>query len=177
MPIPSLPRVIRLGPALGLLASAAHLAWESINGGVQSHHLLARPDLPAVSNWWGLVLLPLLGWLASRRAVRETTSDDRAARRPVLRFMGALLVGLVLSSSFAAGFDSVARVIFLASLAVGLILPIYRAEYIFGFVLGMSFVVGPVLPTIAALLGAAISAVVHFAVRPGVARLFRGART
>jgi hypothetical protein len=55
-------------------------------------------------------------------------------------------------------------------------LPVYRAEYIFGFVLGMTFVLGSVLPTIAALLGASISAIAHFVIRPIMARLLRAAR-
>jgi len=82
-------------------------------------------------------------------------------------------VGLVLSFSFAAGFELVATGTFLASLAVGLILPIYRAEYVFGFVLGMTYILGAVLPTIAALVGAGISAIAHFVIRPIMPRVFR----
>lgn len=165
------------GLVVGLLASIAHLLWEYTHGGVQSHHLLARPDLPGASNGWGLIILPFLGWLASRNATRGAALNDAAATRSVSRFLGALLVGLVLSLSFAAGFESVATGTFLISLAIGLILPIYRAEYIFGFVLGMTFVLGAVLPTFAALVGAGISAIAHFAIRPIMARVFRAGRT
>ena len=42
------------------LAESAHLAWEHFNGGVASHHFLNRADLPAISNAWGLLLLPTL---------------------------------------------------------------------------------------------------------------------
>ena len=176
MPNSTLQRLISHGFVVALLASVAHLAWEHTHGGVQSHHLLSRPDLPAISNWWGLIILPSLGWLASRSATRDAASDDGAAARSISRFLGALLVGLALSSSFAAGYESTATGIFLTSLAVGLILPIYRAEYIFGFVLGMTFVLGSVLPTIAALLGASISAIAHFVVHPVIARLIRAVR-
>lgn len=86
-------------------------------------------------------------------------------------------MGLVLSLSFAAGFESVATGIFLASLAVGLMLLIYRPEYIFDFVLGMTFVIGAALPTIAALVGADISAVAHAVVRRIMARVFCAGRT
>jgi hypothetical protein len=176
MPNSALQRLISHGFVLGLLASLAHLVWEHTHGGVQSHHLLARPDLPAISNWWGLIILPFLGWLASHSATRDAAVDDGAATRSFSRFLGALLVGLALSFSFAAGFESAATGLFLTSLAVGLILPIYRAEYIFGFVLGMTFVLGSVLPTIAALLGASISAIAHFVIRPVMARLLRAVR-
>lgn len=173
----TLRRLISHGLVVALLASVAHLVWEHTHGGVQSHHLLARPELPAISNWWGLIILPSLGWLASRSAARDAALDDGAAARSISRFLGALVAGLALSSSFAAGFESAATGIFLISLAVGLILPTYRAEYIFGFVLGMTFVLGSVLPTIAALLGASISAIAHFVIRPVMARLLRAART
>jgi hypothetical protein len=176
MPNFTLQRLIGHGFVVGLLTSVVHLAWEHTHGGVQSHHLLARPDLPAISNWWGLILLPFLGWLASRSAARDAESGDGTAMRSISRVLGALLVGLALSSSFAAGFESAATGIFLTSLAVGLILPIYRAEYIFGFVLGMTFVLGSVLPTIAALLGASISVIAHFVIRPILARLLRADR-
>ena len=33
-----------------LLAELALLAWEHTHGGIQSHHILHRADLPAVSN-------------------------------------------------------------------------------------------------------------------------------
>jgi hypothetical protein len=91
-------------------------------------------------------------------------------------FLGALLVGGALSLSFAAGFESAAFGIFLTALAIGLVLPTYRAEYVFGFVLGMTYVLGSVLPTLVALLGAGISAAAYFLVRPVMARVLRAAR-
>lgn len=169
-------RALPHGFAIALVASAAHLGWEYTHGGVASHHLLARGDLPAVSNWWGLLILPLLGWLASWTAMRRAAVDRRAAGRSVCAFLGALLVGLALSLSFAAGHESLASGIFFTALAAGLLLPTYRAEYVFGFVLGMTFVLGSVLPTMAASVGAAISAAAFFLVRPVMVRMFRAVR-
>ncbi|PJK00951.1 hypothetical protein CO641_03090 [Lysobacteraceae bacterium NML91-0213] len=169
-------RALPYGLAVALVASAAHLGWEYTHGGVASHHLLARPDLPAVSNWWGLLIPPLLGWLASWMAVRRAAVDGRAANRSVSAFLGALLVGLALSFSFAAGYASLASGIFFTALAAGLLLPTYRAEYVFGFVLGMTFVLGSVLPAAAAAVGAAISAAAHFLIRPIMAGLLRAVR-
>ncbi len=40
----------RLGlAALALLAEALHLGWEALHGGIVSHHLLQRSDLPGLS--------------------------------------------------------------------------------------------------------------------------------
>ena len=168
-------RLIRHGLAIGLLASALHLGWEYTHGGVASHHLLARADMPAVSNWWGLIVLPLLGWAASRSALGRAARHD-AARRSTAAFFGALIVGLALSLSFAAGLESAASAIFLAALGIGVFLPTYRAECLFGFVLGMTFVLGSVLPMMFALVGAAISAAAHFMVQPVIARLWKVVR-
>lgn len=47
------PRLLPYGIALGLVAVLAHLGGELAHGGIRSHHLLARPELPAFSNAWG----------------------------------------------------------------------------------------------------------------------------
>lgn len=164
------------GLGLALLATAAHLGWEAAHGGVQSHHLLARRDLPTVSNWWGLLVLPLLGWLASGIVTDRLRANEGAAANAVAAFIGSLLVGVALSASFSAGYESVSSSLFFAALAAGLVLPTYRAEYVFGFVLGMTFVFGAVLPLIAASVAAVISAVAHFLVRPAFALLLRKIR-
>ena len=164
------------GLGLALLVTTAHLGWEATHGGVKSHHLLAREDMPAVSNWWGLLILPLLGLLASRAVTARAQANQGAVAGAVAALVGSLLVGIALSATFAAGYESAPFVIFVAALAAGLVLPTYRAEYIFGFVLGMTFVIGPVIPTIAAFVAAGISAAAHFLVRPAFAALLRKMR-
>ena len=164
------------GLGLALLVTTAHLGWEATHGGVKSHHLLAREDMPAVSNWWGLLILPMLGWLASRAVTGRARANQGAVGGAVAALLGSLLVGVALSASFAAGYESVPSVIFVAALAAGLVLPTYRAEYVFGFVLGMTFVIGPVIPTIAAFVAAGISAAAHFLVRPAFTVLLRKVR-
>ena len=49
----------------------ALLAWDHFHGGVPSHHILAREDLPEISNWWGGVLLPLLTWFLLYRVEKR----------------------------------------------------------------------------------------------------------
>jgi hypothetical protein len=52
----------------------------------------------------------------------------------------------------------------------------YRAEYVFVFVLGMAFVFGSVLPTMAALVAGTVSVLAHFVVYPLVAALYKRLR-
>jgi hypothetical protein len=143
---------------------------------VASHHFLDRRDMPTVSNWWSLAVLPLLGWLAARSARRRTAVDARAPLKALAGALGALLVGVAMSVAFVTGHQQVTGDLFFAALAAGVVWPTYRAEYVFGFVLGMAFVFGAVLPTLFALVGAAISAIFHLLVRPAFARALRRAR-
>lgn len=162
-----------------LLAELAHLAWEHFNGGVISHHFLHRSDLPAISNWWGLLLLPSLTWfligrIETRIALRSG-GKEAASKLPahfVAGFIGSLLFGIMISVSFATHSESIASYLSQGMLLLALLLPVYRAECVLGFVLGMTFTFGAVLPTVFASIVGAGSAIVHLLLRPAVVRLW-----
>lgn len=165
------------------LAESAHLAWEHFNGGVVSHHFLNRADLPAISNAWGLLLLPALTWFLSGLALTRASASSvgkeaapKAAASVVTGFAGALLLGALLSLCFTRGYETAASSLFLGMFVLALLLRVYRAECVLGFVLGMTFTFGAVLPTIIGSIIAAISATVHLGVRPVLARLLRGSK-
>lgn len=158
---------------LVLLAELAHLAWEYFHGGVRSHHLLNRADLPAISNAWGALLLPLLAWFLTGRVQRRMVlrSGGTAAARAIpasiiAGFLVALSVGIALSTSFTMGNETVSSYIAQGIMALGVLLPIYRAECLLGFVLGMTFTFGAVLPTLVGSVFATASATVHLLVYP-----------
>lgn len=165
-----------LAPLLGAAVAVVQLAWEASHGGIQSHHLLARAELPAMSNLWGLVTLPALGWLAAYFVRRRSASTGHAGARAVAAFFCALILGGALSTAFKFGLEDVSAGLFLGAILAGLVAPTYRAEYLFGFVIGMTWVVGPVLPIIAGILAATISVLAHFVLRPAAVGLFRKLR-
>ncbi len=166
-------RLLRLSvTALVMLAELAHLAWEHFNGGVLSHHILQRADLPAISNWWGTLLLPALTWFLTGRILRRMALDSggreataKWAVRVAAGFVGALLYGLLLALTFTLYYETISFYLFLGMFLAALLIPVYRAEYVLGFILGMTFTFGAVLPTIVASLVAAVSAALHFVVR------------
>ena len=127
------------------LLELAHLAWQWTHGGIVSHHLLANPDLPSVSNGWGLVALPALAWILSGRFLRRATSAS-ATRTILIAALGAAAAGIGLSVAFSLGTPDHATLVLLAILLSGVVLPTYRAEYVLGFVLGMAWTFGPILP-------------------------------
>ena len=169
-------KLLVLAPLLGAAVAIAQLAWEATHGGIQSHHLLARADLPAVSNLWGLATLPALGWLAAYFVRRRSASSGHTVRRAVVAFSCALILGGALSAAFRLGLEDVSAGLFGGAMLAGLVVPTYRAEYLFGFVVGMTWVVGPVLPVIAGTVAAMVSVLAHFVLRPAALGLYRKLR-
>ncbi|MEM8511391.1 hypothetical protein RCH14_000682 [Massilia sp. MP_M2] len=144
-------------------AEAGILAWEYLNGGVRSHHLLANPDLPAVSNWWGLLVIPLLTWWTlSQLRRRAESSAARSANgfAALVAFVCALAYGLALSLLFAQG-SMLVDYAFFGLLALALVLRLWHGEYLLGFVFGMGFVIGPILPGLFGAVIALLSWAVH----------------
>lgn len=153
-----------------LLAELLHLAWEFTQGGVKSHHLLNQADLPAISNGWGILLLPALSWfLLGRIEARLLSLDlDKESKTPVsimVGFVASLFYGVSLAVAFTQHNETIAASLFLGMLWLAVLIPVYRAEYILGFVLGMTFTFGAILPTLVASLVAVVSAILHFVVR------------
>jgi vacuolar-type H+-ATPase subunit I/STV1 len=148
-----------------LIFELAHLGWEHLNGGVAAHHVLNRADLPAISNWWGVLLVPALTWFLVGRIQRRISKQApyNPGLPPVVLagFLGSLVYGAALALAFTMNYGAVTY-IFLGLFAVSLLLPTYRAEYVLGFVLGMSFTFGAVLPTVIALAVASFSGLLHF---------------
>lgn len=133
--------------ALALLAEAIHLGWEAWHGGIVSHHLMQRADLPGLSNAWGLLILPALAaWAAERLPRRPARTRDWM---PVaLGFALPLLLGAVLSLGFSLQLQALTEIVFFTLLLLALLLPAYRPESLLGFVLGMSWTFGAALPTL-----------------------------
>jgi hypothetical protein len=130
------------------------LGWGYYHGGVPSHHILAKKDLPAISNYWGGILLPLLTWFLlyriQKRIIRQSSGNTESSRYPkqiVFAFAGALLFSILLSIFFTLGYPTIPGYMILGLFPLALFLPIYRAECLLGFVIGMAFTFGAVLPT------------------------------
>ena len=150
----------------------ALLAWDHFHGGVPSHHILAREDLPEISNWWGGVLLPLLTWFllyrVEKRLIANGVEKSKVLKFPnssIYGFIGALFFGIVLSAFFTFDYTDIPGYMLMGLFLLALFVPIYRAECILGFVIGMTFTFGAVLPTIVGCILAFIGVVLYLYVR------------
>jgi hypothetical protein len=162
--------------AVVAIVMALLLGWQHVHGGVPAHHLLAREDLPAISNWWGLLTLPALACFLLGRIERRLTIPGTSARAIAAGFACALAYGALLAFCFVSGrpdlSDNLAQAVFVIALAY----PVYRAECVLGFVAGMTFFLGAILPMIAACVFAAIGAVLFVGVRFILSRMSARAR-
>jgi hypothetical protein len=167
---------IRVGVvAAATLAYWALLGWEYTHGGVTGHSFLARDDMPVISNWWGGLTIPIVAFVLTGRVQRrlaafgaDTAGADRALRIAVAACIGAALYGAAMALGFSLGYDELSSWLFQALPLVGLLLPIYRAEYLLGFIVALSLRFGGVLPLIISTAVAVVSLVLHATVRRGL---------
>lgn len=148
--------------ALVLLAEIAHLAWEALHGGIRSHHFMQRADLPGLNNAWGLVVMPLLGYWAATRVQRR----GAGVVQWITGLLLAMLLGGTLAVSFHLGAESFTAGVFFTTLALAVVLPAFRAECLLGWVLGMSWIFGALLPTLIGTFIVALSALSQLVVWP-----------
>lgn len=171
----SFSRVRLVGTACVAAAEWAFLAWQHAHGGVSSHHFLDRADMPAISNGWGALVLPGMAWFLLGRVQRRVASHGVASTRgAAVGFLGALCFGVLLSVFFTRGDDQVTGTMFESLFLVALVVPIYRAEYLLGFVLGLGYTFGGVLPGVVSSVLAPVLWVIHRYLRTGL--LFLGRR-
>lgn len=149
------------------------LLWQNFHGGVPGHHILNRGDLPKISNWWGGLLLPILTWLLLSKIenrVSKQASQTQGTKNQNIKTFGLFLLGLIFGILLAASFtndyklflDNVLYILILLSLMV----PIYYSEFILGFILGMTYTFGAVLPTLFILIIAAFGFLIYRFIRP-----------
>ncbi|QIX60156.1 hypothetical protein FY528_01450 [Hymenobacter lutimineralis] len=150
------------------------LAWDYSHGGVPSHHILNNKDLPGISNWWGGLLLPCLTWFLVYRVQKMITHQNEPYETSdyqqyvLYRFAGALIFGVLLSVFFSFGYTDLAGNMILLLFPAALFFQLYRAECLLGFIIGMTYTFGGVLPVGIGLIFALISAVLYLLIRPGV---------
>ena len=150
------------------------LLWNYFHGGVPSHHILAREDLPEFSNWWGGIALPLLTWFLLTRIQKRVLSGKDKELPPSLpmsilfAFVGALLFGILLSVFFSLRYTEIPGYMLQGVFLLALFLPVYRAEYVLGFVIGMTYTFGAILPIGIGSMIALICAVIYLFLRRAI---------
>ncbi|MGF1924710.1 MAG: hypothetical protein ACQUHE_11070 [Bacteroidia bacterium] len=154
------------------IAIWAILVWNHFNGGVSSHHLLHRKDLPEISNWWSGLLIPFSTLFLTYRAQKRMDQQNI-----MIGFLAALIYGIALSVTFFFGYTSLTSYLFRGVILLALFFPIYRAESLLGFVLGMTTTFGAVLSTAAGILLVIFGLVLHLYIRRVILFIFKTINT
>ena len=59
--------------------------WDYFHGGVPGHHLLKRKDLPEISNWWGLISIPLVTYISLKKIEKRINFEIGFTNQIILR--------------------------------------------------------------------------------------------
>jgi hypothetical protein len=145
------------------------LLWDYYHGGVPSHHILQRKDLPEISNWWGGIVLPVLTWFLLYRVQKRINENELISNKSTSAFygfLGALCFGILLSTFFTLGNNEMPFYMLIGLLLLAMFYPIFRSECLLGFVIGMTFTFGVVLPTGIGTIFAILGAIIYLVIRP-----------
>ena len=128
----------------------SHLAWDYFHGGVPTHYLLHDDRLPGIPNWWGGVLLPFFTWFLLYRIHKRIQGGEmlvasESLPKVVLRFLEAVLVAVAIAVCFMHGIE-VTDYIMGSLFILAFFFPLYKSEYLLGWVLGASYTFGAIIP-------------------------------
>lgn len=127
-----------------------HLLWDYFHGGIPTHYLLHDKDLPGIPNWWGALVLPFFTWFLLYRIHKridgpEISLTSEGLRIEILRFFVATLVAISIGVCFMNGIDVIEYI--MGSLFIlAFFFPLYKSEYLLGWVLGSVFTFGAIIP-------------------------------
>jgi hypothetical protein len=154
------------------------LLWEHFHDGVSSHHILHQKELPAISNWWSGVLLPILTWILLGRIEKRLSKQSpqpHQTNNQNRRILGLFIIGLIfaifIAVSFTNEYTSILDNVIYLFLLLSLIIPIYYSEFILGFIFGMTYTFGAILPTVFMLIMAAVGILIYRFIRPTIIKL------
>lgn len=134
-----------------------HILWDYFNGGIPTHYLLHDDNLPGIPNWLGGIILPFFTWVVLHRIHKRVDAPEHkdTFRLAVYRFLAALGISVLISIFFTTGVD-VIDYIMLAIFALAFVFPLYKAEFLLGWVLGSAYTFGAMIPMVMGLIFAGV---------------------
>jgi hypothetical protein len=128
----------------------SHILWDYFHGGIPTHYLLHNSDLPGIPNWLGGVILPFFTWFLLYRIHKRIDIAGRSVaseslRNAMFRFLAGILFAVTISVCFMNGID-VIDYIMGCIFILAFFFPLYKSEYLLGWVLGAAFTFGAIIP-------------------------------
>ena len=127
-----------------------HVIWDHFNGGIPTHYLLHDDNLPGIPNWLGAILLPFFTWFLLYRIHARIDWPDipvasESFRDVLFRFIAAFLISVSIAVFFTMKIDVIDYIMGCIFL-LAFFFPLYKSEYLLGWVLGSSFTFGAMIP-------------------------------
>ena len=127
------------------------LLLEHFRDGVVSHHLFGNENLPKISNWWGVLTIPVISWFTLSVLQKSNAINDNEqtpiSKSQLYGFIGAFLFGIVMTIVFYSSLE-IHNYLLLLTFILALFMPIYRPQYYLGLILSMAYGFGGILPVI-----------------------------
>ncbi len=152
------------------------LLWQYFHGGIPSHYFLADKNMPLVSNVWGALIIPIMTWFLLYRTGKRLFSESDSISFPgntLIGFSCALVFAVTLGLSIQYRFETFSENVPFLLFGLALFFPTYRAEYFLGFILGLTYFVGGVLPVVVGSVFLMISAAIYLFLRPLILKLVK----
>jgi len=146
-----LPRNLRIGiTTVVTLLVWGHIAWDHFHGGIPTHYFLHDDNLPGIPNWLGGIVLPFFTWFLLHRIHKRIDASaaevaSESLRSVIMRFLLAMGIAIVLSLFFTLEIgliDYIMPTIFI----LAFFFPLYKSEYLLGWVMGSAFTFGAIIP-------------------------------
>lgn len=124
-----------------------HVLWDYFHGGIPVHYLFMNESMPPMPNWLGAIILPFFTWFLLRRIQKRTNvlNSSESLSKVLMRFLIAAVVATGISVCFTMGIE-IPGFILLSILGLGLFFPLYKSEFLLGWVLGSSYTFGAIIP-------------------------------
>lgn len=127
-----------------------HITWDLFHGGIPTHYLLHDDNLPGIPNWLGGIVLPFFTWFLLYRIHKRIDRPDNSIateslRSVIMRFLLAMLIAITISVFFTFEID-VIDYIMLGIFVLAFVFPLYKSEYLLGWVVGSTFTFGAIIP-------------------------------
>ena len=168
---------LRIGfTSLITISISSLLLWQYFQGRLPSHHFLADETMPLVSNAWGALVIPITTWFLLFRVENRLFSQSDSIPFPkhtLIGFLSSLIFGVVLGISVVNEFEMFLSKVPFIIFGVALFFPTYKAEYFLGFVLGLTYFIGGVLPVVVGSVFLLISAVIYLLIRRLILKLVK----
>ncbi len=124
-----------------------HVLWDYIHGGIPVHYLFRNENMPPFPNWLGAIILPFFTWGLLYRIQKRVDDPNHKDTFKVAfgRFLLALLVSGCIAICFELGIE-IPGFVLLGILGLGFFFPLYKSEFLLGWVLALSYSFGAIIP-------------------------------